>query len=202
VLACALWLVACASAPPASRSLNPRTSLQLADSPAPHSPEADALWRRANDVLEKRCVVCHGCYDAPCQLKLETYAGVERGATKAQVYDASRLTAADPTRLFIDAQLLAGWRQKRFHAVLPERGAPAPDKSLLMRMLELKREHPVCSTTTDSRRGELASRRASSLTRPRSAATENRVQQNRAERCRSYSAHRELAELQRIVSRA
>ncbi|VAW98726.1 Fatty acid cis/trans isomerase, partial [hydrothermal vent metagenome] len=21
-------------------------------------------------VLERRCVVCHGCYDAPCQLKL------------------------------------------------------------------------------------------------------------------------------------
>lgn len=23
-------------------------------------------------VLERRCVVCHGCYDAPCQLKLGT----------------------------------------------------------------------------------------------------------------------------------
>ncbi|HET6333913.1 MAG TPA: fatty acid cis/trans isomerase [Polyangiales bacterium] len=143
LLAVSVWLIACASAPPASRSLDPRTSLQLANAPEPHSPEADALWTRANDVLEKRCVVCHGCYDAPCQLKLESYEGVERGGTKAQVYDASRLTAADPSRLFIDSHLLAGWRAKGFHAVLPERGAPDPDKSVLMRMLELKRANPL-----------------------------------------------------------
>lgn len=143
LLTVCVWLLSCASAPPASRSVDPRTSLQLANTPAPHSPQADALWTRANDVLEKRCVVCHGCYDAPCQLKLETYAGVERGGTKAQVYDGSRLTAADPTRLFIDAQLLAGWREKGFHGVLPERGAPDPAQSVLMRMLELKRAHPM-----------------------------------------------------------
>jgi hypothetical protein len=143
ILTCAIALVACASAPPASRSLDPRASFQLANSPEPYSPEADVLWTRASDVIEKRCVVCHGCYDAPCQLKLETYEGLERGATKAQVYDASRLTAADPTRLFIDAQLLVDWRRKGFHAVLPERGAPDPNKSVLMRMLELKRTHPL-----------------------------------------------------------
>jgi hypothetical protein len=134
LLTCSVWLLSCATAPPASRSVDPRTSLQLANTPAPNSPAADALWSRANDVLEKRCVVCHGCYDAPCQLKLETYDGVERGGTKAQVYDGSRLTAADPTRLFIDAQLLADWRAKGFHGVLPERGAPDPDQSVLLRM--------------------------------------------------------------------
>ena len=31
-------------------------------------------------VLEKRCVVCHGCFDAPCQLKLTSYEGLVRGA--------------------------------------------------------------------------------------------------------------------------
>jgi hypothetical protein len=143
LLSCCVWLLSCASAPPASRSVDPRTSLQLANTPAANSPEADALWTRANDVLEKRCVVCHGCYDAPCQLKLETYAGVERGGTKAQVYDGSRLTAANPTRLFIDSQLLADWRAKGFHGVLPERGAAVPDRSVLLRMLELKRAHPM-----------------------------------------------------------
>ena len=25
-------------------------------------------WRDVKPVLDSRCVVCHGCYDAPCQL--------------------------------------------------------------------------------------------------------------------------------------
>jgi len=31
-------------------------------------------------LLEKRCVVCHSCYDAPCQLKLSSGEGITRGA--------------------------------------------------------------------------------------------------------------------------
>jgi len=27
-------------------------------------------WTEVKPILEKRCVVCHACYDAPCQLKL------------------------------------------------------------------------------------------------------------------------------------
>ena len=56
-------------------------------------------------LLDRRCVVCHGCYDAPCQLKLGSWEGIARGTTKAPVYDATRLEAAPPTRLFVDAQL-------------------------------------------------------------------------------------------------
>jgi len=26
--------------------------------------------KQIRPILERRCVVCHGCYDAPCQLKL------------------------------------------------------------------------------------------------------------------------------------
>jgi hypothetical protein len=143
ILVGCVLIAACASAPPASRSLDPRANLQLANAPAPHSAAADALWTRAHSVLEKRCIVCHGCYDAPCQLKLETYEGIERGATKNQVYDSARLLAADPTRLFIDAQTVAEWRTKSFHAVLPERDAPDPARSVFMRMLELKRAHAI-----------------------------------------------------------
>jgi hypothetical protein len=37
----------------------------------PRSPRAhDVLYRDVAPILESRCVVCHGCYDAPCQLKL------------------------------------------------------------------------------------------------------------------------------------
>ncbi len=33
-------------------------------------------------ILDRRCVVCHSCYNAPCQLKLSSYEGLDRGASK------------------------------------------------------------------------------------------------------------------------
>ena len=35
-------------------------------------------WRDVKPVLESCCVVCHGCYDAPCQLALTAFAGIDR----------------------------------------------------------------------------------------------------------------------------
>ena len=46
-------------------------------------------------ILDRRCVVCHACYDAPCQLKTTSWEGLARGASKTPVYDATRLLAAD-----------------------------------------------------------------------------------------------------------
>ena len=105
--------------------------------------QAKEAWTKAENVFASRCVVCHGCYDAPCQLKLGTFDGIDRGATSARVYDSSRLLPADPTRLDIDAHDALGWRKKGFHPVLPEGDEADPRASLLVRMLELKRTHPL-----------------------------------------------------------
>ncbi|MEC4749161.1 fatty acid cis/trans isomerase [Methylomicrobium sp. Wu6] len=97
-------------------------------------------------ILDSRCVVCHGCYDAPCQLKLGSIEGIDRGATKQKIYDFARLKAASPTRLFIDASDTAGWRQKDFYPVLNERGdstAANLDNSVLAKLIELKRQNPL-----------------------------------------------------------
>lgn len=102
-----------------------------------------------NDIkptLDSRCVACHACYDAPCQLKLNSTAGLDRGATKQTVYNAARLDAADPTRLFIDATETEGWRKKKFYPVLNERmdsTQAALDNSILAKLLQLKRENPL-----------------------------------------------------------
>ncbi len=113
-------------------------------SPPPASPAQEALaWEKAQGVFETRCVVCHGCYDAPCQLKLGTFDGIARGARSARVYDPSRLVAAAPTRLDVDAHDVAAWRKKGFHGVLPEGQTGDPRLSLLVQMLDLKRSHPV-----------------------------------------------------------
>ncbi|MES0880005.1 fatty acid cis/trans isomerase [Roseibium sp. SCP14] len=91
------------------------------------------------DVLNKRCVVCHGCYDAPCQLKLSSADGWQRGATKAKVYDSSRLQDAPMTRLGIDAKTVPEWRKKGFFSVTQSNGAP----SVLEQMLVLGRKNTL-----------------------------------------------------------
>lgn len=101
-------------------------------------------------VLERRCVVCHACYDAPCQLKLGSYEGITRGAHSEFVYDSERLLAANPTRLFEDAHSTAQWREKGFFAMLNER-RDDPEANLtgsvLAQMLLQKAEHPLPSGT-------------------------------------------------------
>jgi hypothetical protein len=104
-----------------------------------------SFHRDVKPILDSRCVVCHGCYDAPCQLKLGSIEGIDRGATKQKVYDFARFEAAPPTRLFIDAPDTAGWRQKDFYPVLNERiDSPTAnlDNSVLAALLQLKRRNP------------------------------------------------------------
>ncbi len=71
-------------------------------------------------VLVKRCVVCHSCYNSPCQLKLSSWDGLERGASKEQVYNSGRLKTMDPSRLLVDAHSAEEWRQKGFTSVTAE----------------------------------------------------------------------------------
>jgi hypothetical protein len=113
----------------------------------PSAPQIDLdYWRDVKPVLDNRCVVCHGCYDAPCQANLASYQGVTRGAHKEKVYDAARLFATEPTRMFFDAQSTAGWRRKDFYPMLNERAAtPEADREggVMYRLLRLKRAHPL-----------------------------------------------------------
>lgn len=77
----------------------------------------------ARAVLDNRCVLCHSCNNAPCQLNLTSHEGVHRGLFKIPAIDPERLNAAKPTRLGIDAASLDGWRKLGFLSVL-EGGNP------------------------------------------------------------------------------
>ncbi len=104
---------------------------------------------KVRPILESRCVVCHGCYDAPCQLKLTSPEGIHRGANKKKVYNASRLTADAPTRLFIDAMTTEEWRQKGFKTVLNEGEVNKVrnlEDSVMYRMLRQKQLYPQART--------------------------------------------------------
>ena len=98
-------------------------------------------------ILEKRCVVCHGCYDAPCQLKLSSPQGIDRGFSPENIY-ATRFKEIPPTRLFIDAENTQQWRDKKkaFKPVLNERiNTPVAnlEGSIFYKMLTQKKAHPL-----------------------------------------------------------
>ncbi|MFK3864955.1 fatty acid cis/trans isomerase [Pseudoalteromonas rhizosphaerae] len=97
-------------------------------------------------VLESRCVVCHGCYDAPCQLKLSSPEGIDRGLSKERVYNGTRLLASTPSRLLFDATNTSQWRDKDFTPVLNERAQTEQANlagSVLYNSLVLKMSSPL-----------------------------------------------------------
>ncbi|MEH6471002.1 MAG: fatty acid cis/trans isomerase [Halopseudomonas sp.] len=112
---------------------------------ASDSRDAQFYQQQVKPIIDNRCVVCHACYDAPCQLKLNSPEGIDRGLNPEKVYNSARLLAADPSRLFVDANTTQQWRERDFQPVLNER-SQSPDHNLaaglLYRSLELKRQHP------------------------------------------------------------
>ncbi|MEO1935105.1 MAG: fatty acid cis/trans isomerase [Myxococcales bacterium] len=96
-------------------------------------------------ILDRRCVVCHSCYNAACQLKLGSFEGLDRGGSKDAIYVGSRLRTQDPTRLFVDAQTTEAWRKKGFHSVTHSDATGAYNSSVMLHLLDAKRKQPVSS---------------------------------------------------------
>lgn len=109
-------------------------------------PGVPSYQQHIKPILDGRCVVCHGCNDAPCQLDLSSWQGVARGMSKASVYGELRLDPAPLTRLGQDAQRASQWRGMGFEPVLNERLATPEQQlsaSILWRSLVLKQQNPL-----------------------------------------------------------
>lgn len=111
------------------------------------SPLSDQYLHKVKPVIENRCVVCHACYDAPCQLKLSSPEGIDRGFSPEQI-NGTRFSEVDPTRLFIDGKTTHDWRNKDkpFKPVLNERGQTPTanlEGSVLYKMIEQKANNPL-----------------------------------------------------------
>jgi hypothetical protein len=98
--------------------------------------------KEVKPLLDKRCAVCHSCYNSPCQLKLDSFEGADRGATKMAVYNSSRLRSMDPTRLFTDAQSTEEWRQKEFFSVTDSKASGELNDSIMIEILSHKIKNP------------------------------------------------------------
>ena len=98
--------------------------------------------KEVKPLLEKRCTVCHSCYNSPCQLKLDSFEGVDRGATKRAIYNAARLRSMEPTRLFTDAKTTEEWRKKEFFSVTASTAPEGFNDSLMIQLLSHKMKNP------------------------------------------------------------
>lgn len=111
-----------------------------------NSGQGAEFLQHVKPVIDNRCVVCHGCYDAPCQLKLSSPEGIDRGLSKERVYNGARLLASDPSRLFFDAATTQQWRDRHFTPVLNEREQSQEANlagSVLFNTLVLKQSSPL-----------------------------------------------------------
>lgn len=90
-------------------------------------------------ILDNRCVVCHSCYNSPCQTKFSSYEGIKRGGTKLAIYE-NRLKAAPTTRLFIDATNTVQWREKGFYSITEPLNKE--NNSIMSLLLEQKQKFP------------------------------------------------------------
>ena len=96
--------------------------------------------RDIQPIFTDKCVACHACYDAPCQLNLGSAEGTERGGSQRAVYDGARTKEQATSRLFFDANNAAAWRRKDFYSVLERQDHQA---ALMTRMLALGHQTPL-----------------------------------------------------------
>jgi hypothetical protein len=75
-------------------------------------------FKQVEPIINSRCIACHSCLESPCQLNMQTWAGLQRGAFHENAYDGLRMSAVPPTRMFEDASSTYAWRQKGFVDVL------------------------------------------------------------------------------------
>ena len=116
---------------------------QLSPVKVPTSSKTISYEKEVQPLLNKRCVVCHSCYNSPCQAKFSSFEGIDRGASKIEVYNATRLKAIDPTRLFIDAQNTQGWREKGFFSLTNSKDSNLSyNDSIMLHLLYEKKIHP------------------------------------------------------------
>jgi hypothetical protein len=95
-------------------------------------------------IFDRRCVPCHACFDSSCQLTLQSFEGLDRGANKEIVYYPERVGAARTTRMFQDAPTTAAWQTDfNFFPVVDRTDADDLQRSLLWRFVNQRTSSPV-----------------------------------------------------------
>ncbi len=91
--------------------------------------------RDIQPIFNRRCIACHGCIGSPCNLKMDSFRGVDRGALGRNPYS-THFEAYPRTGMDV-VQTTEQWRSRGFFPVLFNEGTIQAnlDQSLLYPML-------------------------------------------------------------------
>lgn len=151
-----------------SCQFNQKQTMQSDRSVSSVTNEFDPNYFAVQKIFDTRCVACHSCYNAPCQLDLTSFAGLERGANRYGVFDFD-LSNRTPTRMGIDANSAEEWKSKhKFFSVTEKIPNPFVPKdtpySVIWNLLNLSKDqkysfnqqglftfenHSYCPTSSD-----------------------------------------------------
>ncbi len=141
-------------------------------------PNTVDYWDDVKPIVENRCVVCHACYDAPCQLKMSSIEGIERGASEPKVYTRRDLkTRADDATVRRRADAGPVAQQSSFFPVLNEfDDTPEANREagVMYRLLKLKRDNPLPNDETAAGELDLSLDRKQSVREARTRSTNTR----------------------------
>jgi len=90
-------------------------------------------------IIDSRCVICHSCYNSPCQTKFSSFEGIKRGGNKTPIYE-NRIRPIEPTRMFIDANTTQEWRENGFYSIIDSLNNN--NDSIMSLLLEQKQKFP------------------------------------------------------------
>ncbi|WP_462321580.1 fatty acid cis/trans isomerase [Halochromatium sp.] len=110
----------------------------------PSSPDKAKTPDYVDDVepiFNSRCIACHGCLGSPCNVKLDSFRGVERGGFGLNAY--SDHIGNYPRTDMDAAHSVKAWRNKGFYPIVADEGSAAEnlDQSLLYLMVEAGMSH-------------------------------------------------------------
>jgi hypothetical protein len=116
---------------------------------APAAAENDAMSPGAvpeyvddvQPILTRRCIACHGCLGSPCNVKLDSFRGLERGGFGLNAY--SNHLGNYPRTDMDAAHSVSAWRDKGFYPIVSRDGSEAQKRndSLLYLMIEAGMSH-------------------------------------------------------------
>lgn len=124
---------------------NQQQQAELIENRISTTEQSYSFSKNIQPIMDNKCLACHACYDAPCQLKMESSQGLARGASKKLVYDGERLQDTPPTRLYVDAQTPQEWRHKGFYSVLSSytQNKDETTPPLMLQMISLAKNNPL-----------------------------------------------------------
>lgn len=112
-------------------------SREATDSTAPVPDYVDEVA----PIFTSRCIACHGCLGSPCNVKLDSFRGLQRGGFGLNAY--SNHIGNYPRTDMDAADSVEAWRKKGFYPIVVDKGSATEnlDQSLLYLMVEAGMRH-------------------------------------------------------------